>query len=156
MSKSQFVFDDQNVGKPMLKQEHSKATPANDSLPLDLSSILLVEADPELRETRRLLLTTLLHPVLALSAYIEVCKLPVDSNCCLVAIDICPSEHEAARIADHARRTWPNAKILLLGRPTDEFDDPLYDDSINPDCNPYGVLDTASRLLNPLSSRRLP
>jgi len=42
MSKSQFVFDDQNIGKPMLKQEHLKATPANDSLPLDLSSILLV------------------------------------------------------------------------------------------------------------------
>ncbi len=64
-----------------------------DGLPLDLSSILLVEADPELRDSRRLLLSTLHHPVLAVGAYVDVCRLPPDSNCCLVAIDLTPSEH---------------------------------------------------------------
>ena len=118
-----------------------------DGLPLDLSSILLVEADPELRDSRRLLLSTLHHPVLAVGAYVDVCRLPPDSNCCLVAIDLTPSEHEAARIAEHARRTWPNAKILLLGRPTKDFDDPLYDDVVNPHFNPSGVIESADRLL---------
>ena len=122
-------------------------------LPVSLSSILLVEADPELRDTRRLLLSTLQHPVLALSTYCEVCSLPEDSNCCLIAIDISPSEHEAARIAMYARRTWPQAKILLLGRPTERFDDPLYDDTVNPSCNPSGVVETASRLMRKDANR---
>ena len=119
----------------------------SDHVPLALSSILLVEADPELRDSRRLLLSSIQHPVLAVSAYSEVCSLPADSNCCLVAIDICPNEHEAVRIAMHIRRTWPNAKILLLGNPSDEFDDPLYDDSVSPSYNPSGVVESADKLL---------
>jgi hypothetical protein len=155
MTKRQFFFDEQGIGFPMLKQNRSKTSFANNSLPLELSSILLVEADPELRDTCRLLLGALRHPVLAVSAYADVCKLPADSNCCLVVIDICPSEHEAARIAGYARRTWPTAKILLLGRPSEEFDDPLYDDAVSPNCNPSGVVDSANRLLRLLSNRRL-
>lgn len=117
-------------------------------IPLELASILLVEADPELRDSRRLLLGALHHPVLAVGAYKEVCRLPRESNCCLVAIDLIPSEHEAIRTAMHARRTWPGAKILLLGRPSEEFDDPLYDDAVSPCCNPSGVMELASRLLD--------
>jgi hypothetical protein len=39
------------------------------------------------------------------------------------------------------------AKILLLGRPSENFDDPLYDDAVNPSCNPSGIVETADRLL---------
>lgn len=116
-------------------------------IPLDLSSILLVEQDPELRASRRILLGCLEHPVLAVSAYPEVCQLPRDSNCCLVAADLSPNEHEARRIAVHTRLTWPGAKILLLGQPSMDFDDPLYDDSVSPSCNPSGVVETAKRPL---------
>jgi DNA-binding NtrC family response regulator len=114
---------------------------------LNLSSILLVEPDPELRDSRRLLLSALRHPVLAVSAYTEVYALPADSNCGLVAIDICTNEHEASRIAVHARRTWPNAKILLLGHPSDDFDDPLYDYAVSPFCKPSGIVESADKLL---------
>jgi CheY-like chemotaxis protein len=117
------------------------------NIPLELSSILLVEPDPELRAARRLLLGLLQHPVLAVATYKDVCRLPTDSNCCLVAVDINPSEHEALRIAVHVRRTWPGAKILLLGSPSENFDDPLYDDSVTPSYNPAGVIETAKRLL---------
>jgi hypothetical protein len=116
-------------------------------IPLDLSSILLVEQDPELRTSRRLLLGCLEHTVLAVSAYTEVCQLPRDSNYCLVAVDLSPDEHEARRIAAHARLTWPQAKILLLGQPSMDFDDPLYDDFVRPSYNPSGVVETAKRLL---------
>jgi len=131
----------------MLKQSLSRPNSLDDAVPLNLSSILLVESDPELRDSRRLLLSALRHPVLAVSAYTEVCALPEDSNCGLVAIDICPNEHEASRIAVHARRTWPKAKILLLGHPSDDFDDPLYDDAVSPACNPSGIVESADKLL---------
>ena len=117
------------------------------STPLELSSILLVESDPELRDARRLLLGALQHPVFAVGGYMDICQLPIDSNCCLVAVDINPSEHEALRIAFHVRRTWPGAKILLLGSPSQNFDDPLYDESVSPSYNPAGVIETAKRLL---------
>ena len=77
----------------------------------------------------------------------DICHLPTDSNCCLVAVDINPSEHEALLIALHVRQTWPGAKILLLGSPSQNFDDPLYDDAVSPSHNPAGVIETAKRLL---------
>jgi hypothetical protein len=131
----------------MLKQNGVESKPINDNIPLNLSSILLVEADQALRGPRRLLLGVLQHPVLGVSGYAEVCELPPDSNCCLVAIDIRPSEHEANRIAVHVRRIWPKAKILLLGIPSDAFDDPLYDDAIDPGYDPSGVVDSARHLI---------
>jgi hypothetical protein len=137
----------------MLKPNPS--APNDDRVPLSLASILLVEVDAELRDSRRLLLSSLQHPVLAVSSYQEVCQLPQDSNCRLVAIGICPNEHEAARIARYARKTWPKAKILLLGKPSNEFDDPLYDDSVSPAYNPSGVIDIAEKLVqaNPAGDR---
>jgi hypothetical protein len=131
----------------MLKQSPSKPNSLDDAVPLNLSSILLVESDPELRDSTRLLLSALRHPVLAVSTYTEVYALPADSNCGLVAINICPNEYEASRIAVHARRTWPKAKILLLGHPSADFDDPLYDAAVKPSCNPSGIVESADKLL---------
>jgi hypothetical protein len=131
----------------MLKQNQSNPRFLADAVPSSLSSILLVESDPELRDSRRILLGALRHPVLAVGALRELCTLPSDSNCGLAAIDISPSEREALRIAVHARRTWPNAKILLLGHPSGDFDDPLYDDAVSPSCNPSGIMDAADGLL---------
>ena len=94
-------------------------TKASNDVPLELSSILLVEQGSELRDSRRLLLDSMGHPVLVVSAFADVCKLPRDSNCCLIALDLNPNEHQARPIAAHARLTWPGAKILLLGHPSE-------------------------------------
>jgi hypothetical protein len=131
----------------MLNRSLSKPNSPDDAAPLSLSSILLVEPDPHIPDSRRLLLGALRHPVLAVSAYTDVCALPGDSNCALVAIGIATNECEASRIAVHARRTWPTAKILLLGSPSENFDDPLYDDAVNPSCNPSGIVESADKLL---------
>jgi CheY-like chemotaxis protein len=120
---------------------------AGREIPAILGSILLVEPNAELRESRRLLLGSLEHPVLAVCSYAEVCELPTDGNCRLVAIDVQPSEHEAARIAMHVRRHCPYARILLLGPAPEGFEDALYDDAVSAYCNPAGVVDAASRLL---------
>jgi CheY-like chemotaxis protein len=119
-----------------------------------MSSILLFEPDPDLRSTRRLLLSSLGYPVLAVGGYQEICRLPLDSNCCLVAIDLSPNEREARRAAFHARRYWPEAQILLLGSPSDEFDDPLYDDAVPYAWNPAGVVHSARRLLDRARARQ--
>ncbi len=130
----------------MLK--HDSLSVGSDSrVPLELSSILLIEQDPELRDSRRILFGSLQYPVLAVSAYAEVCKLPPDSNCGLVAVDIRQNEHEARLIAIYARRTWTAAKILLLGQPSEGFDDPLYDDWVSVSDNPANIVETAERLL---------
>jgi len=131
----------------MLKRSQSGPNTPEDATPSSLGSILLVEPDPYLHDSRRLLLGVLGHPVLAVSAYSDVRALPGDSNCALVAIGIATNEYEASRIAVHARRTWPTAKILLLGGPSEDFDDPLYDDSVNASCNPCGIVESADKLL---------
>jgi DNA-binding response OmpR family regulator len=131
----------------MLKRSHSEQLLASGSVPLSLASILLVEADANLRDSRRLLLGSLQHPVLAVTGYTEICTLPSDSNCCLVVIGLAPSEHEAVRVAIHSRRSWPLAKILLLGHPSSQFDDPLYDDAVDPSFAPAELIATVNLLL---------
>ncbi len=116
-------------------------------IPLSLPSILLVDADSELRESRKLLLSSLEKPVMALSMYSEMVGLPPDSNIRLVVVAIGSNELEVAHIAEYARRTWPKARILALGQAFDVLDDPMYDESVMPSCNPAGVIDAARRLL---------
>ena len=117
------------------------------NLPLSLTSVLLVEVDRELRDSRKLLLSSLAQPVLAVCGYREVVSLPAGSNCSLAVIGVAPDEIAAVRTASHVRHTWPAAKILLLGRPSDLFDDPLYDESVVASGNPAGVVGAARRLL---------
>jgi hypothetical protein len=116
-------------------------------VPLCLAFILLVDADPELRSSRRGLLASVDHSIVAAASYADVCRLSHKSECRLAAIDLDPSEREAALIATHVRHTWPAARILLLGTPSAWFDDPLYDDSVVPSYNPAGVVEAAKRLL---------
>jgi hypothetical protein len=115
-------------------------------------SILLVEADPVLRESRALLLSTLNLPVLKASSYYDTCKLTEAVTISLAAISLLPSEDEARNVAAHVRRQWNSAKILLLGTPKCEFDDPLYDEIVCPGFNPSGVLEASRRLLSDLGA----
>ncbi len=74
-------------------------------------------------------------------------SMPADDNCCLVAIDLHPNEHEAKRVALHVRRTWPTAKILLFGEPSQVFDDWLYDESVRAPWSPLTVMRSARELI---------
>jgi hypothetical protein len=112
-----------------------------------LGAILLVEADPVLRESRALLLSTLNLPVLKISSYCDMCRLPDSTSISMAAISLLPSEAEAQKAAAHVRRQWSSARILLLGTPKAEFDDPLYDEIVCPAFNPSGLLEASRRLL---------
>jgi hypothetical protein len=135
-----------------LQRSHSYSSASKDRLniQLELASILFVETRSELRSSQRLVLEVVGRPVLAVGAYHEVCGLPADNNCCLVIVDLEPSEHEALKVAKYARRAWPGARILLLGKPSEEFDDPLYDAALTRVWNPQDIVEAVRRLLGDL------
>ncbi len=112
-----------------------------------LTSILLFDADAELRESRKLLLRSLDSAVLAIGMYSEVSRLPSDSNIGLVVIAIGSEKRGVVRVAQYARRVWPNARILALGQAFEVLDDSMYDESVMPSFNPAGVIAVARRLL---------
>jgi len=123
-----------------------------------LGSILLVESQPAPRESLAHLLATLNVPIQKAVGYSDVCSLSGSTSFSLVAVSLVPSQDEAAKIAAYVRRQWSSAKILLLGRLQGDFDDPLYDDIVDPSFNPWAFLDTSKRLLlafraNPSSQR---
>jgi len=132
-----------NLMRSHLSQTHSHQpwqTPT-------LGAILLVEADPVLRESRALLLSTLNLTVLRTSGYCDTCLLQDSATVSLAAISLLPSETEAQKVAACVRRQWNSAKILLLGTPKAEFDDPLYDEVVCPGFNASGLLEASRRLL---------
>jgi len=67
-----------------------------------------------------------------------------------------PSEVETQKVAAHVRRQWNSARILLLGTPKAEFDDPLYDETVCPGFNPSGLLEASRRVLSSLGTNYSP
>ena len=117
-----------------------------------LGAILLVEPRPAPRESWAHLLSTFNIPIQKAVGYSEVCGLSGSASFSLVAISLVPSQNEAAKIAEYVRQQWPSAKILLLGRPPEDCDDPLYDDIVDPTFNSWAFQDTSKRLLMALGA----
>jgi hypothetical protein len=115
-------------------------------------SILIVGADEALLHSQALLLSILKIPVQAVSGDTEVFNLPPCANFCLVILDLASLELQTAAIAAYVRTRWPGARILLLGRLAQDFDDPLYDDIVDPRFNPSGFIEVGKRLLKELRS----
>lgn len=109
--------------------------------------VLLVESDSDLRESRRLLLTSLGLPVHAVGYHLEVFQLLRESHYSLIVVDLLHSEEYASQIAEFVRASWPEAKILVLGQSCGHLDDWLYDDVVDPCCNPEGLIQSAQHLL---------
>jgi hypothetical protein len=118
-----------------------------------LNRALLVDLEYELRDSRLLLLSSLHVAVHSVTTYTEVFHLNDAISFSLVVFNICPSDERASDIAAYVRRRWPRAKVLLLGTGCGCVEDPLYDDNVDPCCNPAGLLEVAQRLLGPVWSR---
>jgi hypothetical protein len=118
-------------------------------------SVLLVEPDPELRDSRYLLLSCLRIPVLTVGSYAEVFQLLEPTCYSLIVLSIRSNERQASHVAEYMRRRWPTAKILLLGDTCGYLDDPLYDERVNACGNPSGVVKAAERLLESIQTGRI-
>ena len=66
----------------------------------------------------------------------------------VAVIDLCTSDRELRRrTAEHIRRRWPDAQILLLGPEAEVPEDPLYDERIPPGLEAAELLATMERLV---------
>jgi hypothetical protein len=119
----------------------------------DLKQALLVDFEHDVLDSRLLLLSSLNIAVHFVASYTEVFHLNDAIGFSLVVLNICPSDERASDIAAYVRRRWPRAKVLLLGTGCGCVEDPLYDDNVDPCCNPAGLLEVAQRLLGPVWSR---
>jgi hypothetical protein len=87
-----------------------------------------------------------------MAGYPDVCGLSESCAFSLVVISLAPNQNEAAKIAEYVRRQWPAAKILLFGRLSADFDDPLYDDIVDARFNPSAFVNMSERLLTALGA----
>jgi hypothetical protein len=117
--------------------------------------LLLIESDPGLCESRRLLLASLGVPVHAVHSHLEVFQQAGGNRYNLIVLDVLRDPEHAPEIAEFARVNWPEAKILLLGPGCGSLDDWLYDDLVDPYCNPAGVIESAKDLLDHARAERI-
>jgi hypothetical protein len=129
--------------KPFVSDPPRVNPPVAPSLP----SILVVDSDESLCQSRALLLANLGRPIHRAAGYPDVCSLSPTECFALVLISLLPSQHEAERIAAYARRQWPGAKLLLLGKLQGEFYDALYDEVLEPLFDPVALLQVSKLLL---------
>ena len=118
-------------------------------------SVLLVDPDHDLRDSRRLLLSSRNISVITVSSYAEVYQLSEHGCYNLIVLSIRPNEVQACHVAEYARRCWPKARLLLLGDSCGCLDDPLYDEIVNPSGNPSGLIEAAERLLESVHTGRI-
>ena len=113
--------------------------------PASFATILLVEKEDVVRDSRRLVLSRV-HPVVqVVEDAAGVFNLAPDARFWLIVIDMSDAR-AAERIAFYARRRWPQAKILLMGPNCAQMDDALYDDRVEPAGNPAALLEAGRRL----------
>jgi hypothetical protein len=73
----------------------------------------------------------------------------------VAVIDLCTSDRELQRrTAEHIRRRWPDAQILLVGPEAEVPEDPLYDERIPPGLEAAELLAAMERLNGKQQSMR--
>jgi hypothetical protein len=108
---------------------------------------LLVESDPEIRQSRQLLFASLGLSVHAVGCYPEVFQLLGENRYQLIVLDLLHNREDASQIAQLGRVRWPEAKILLLGYSCGSLDDWLYDDLVDPRRSSSTLVESVQRLL---------
>ena len=112
---------------------------------------ILTVGSKELRELVRDALPFRRHShLLVANDYWELCSLRVGEaeQVSVAVIDLFTSDRELRRrTAEHIRRRWPNAQILLVGPEAEVPEDPLYDDRIPPGLEAAELLAAMERLV---------
>jgi DNA-binding response OmpR family regulator len=112
-----------------------------------IRGILLFEPDSHLLETRSLLLDAEHLRVIGFSSYSDILPLAANTKPSLAVLGLFPHERAAGDVATLVRHQWPHIPILLLGVPTDGFDDWLYDEYLAYGWRPPELLARVKALL---------
>jgi DNA-binding NtrC family response regulator len=119
------------------------------------TSVLLVDPEPDLLDTRCRLISCSHISVHAIGNYAQIYQLLELDGYNLIVLSLRPNEIQACHVAEYARRRWPKAKLLLLGESCGCLDDPLYDEIVNPCGNSAGFIEAAERLLESTRTGRI-
>ena len=87
--------------------------------------------------------------LLAASNYWELCSLSISAaeQVSVAVIEVSPSDRDLLRTAEHIRRRWPGARILLIGGEAEALEDQLYDERLPPSLEAGELLPTMERLV---------
>jgi hypothetical protein len=116
---------------------------------VDMLRVLAVGSKESRDLVREALLFRRSHLLVA-SNYWELCSLWVGEaeQVSVAVIDLCTSDRELRRrTAEHIRRRWPDAQILLVGPEGEVPEDPLYDERIPPGFEAAELLAAMERLV---------
>jgi DNA-binding response OmpR family regulator len=109
-------------------------------------NILLVEHDEGLLSTRTMLLTAWHYGVFTARDYREVFAHNHVREIAVVVISQAFNPLELRAIAEFARRRWPQAGILVVGRGAPPLEDQLYDKNVDPNFQPQSLLAAVDQL----------
>ena len=116
----------------------------------DMLRVLAVGSKESWDLVRDALLFRRRSDLLVASNYWELCSLRVGEaeQVSVAVIDLCASDRELRRrTAEHIRRRWPDAQILLVGPEAEVPEDPLYDERIPPGLEAAELLAAMERLV---------
>ena len=87
--------------------------------------------------------------LLVASNYWELCSLSIDEavQVSVAVIEVSTTDRDLLRTAEHIRRRWPDAQILLMGPEPEKLEDPLYDERIPPGIEPAELLPAVELLV---------
>jgi hypothetical protein len=116
----------------------------------DMLRVLAVGSKASRDLVRDALLFRCRSHLLVASSYWELCSPWVGEaeQVSVAVIDLCTSDRELRRrTAEHIRRRWPDAQILLVGPEAEVLEDPLYDERIPPGLEAAELLAAMERLV---------
>jgi len=110
------------------------------------SNVLLVEHDEGLLNTRTMLLAAWHYGVFTARDYREVFANGKVQEIAVVVISKAFNPLELRAIAEFARRRWPRAGILVVGRGVPPLEDQLYDETVDANFQPQSLLTAVEQL----------
>ncbi|MBB6143790.1 hypothetical protein HNQ77_001739 [Silvibacterium bohemicum] len=137
------------------KTLHPSAFPGPSTRTPFQSRLLLVEPEFDLSASRALLLTASSYSVTTVSSHDSVSKLHRDAGFSLAVLNDTLGPPALRSVAICVRRTWPEARILILRRVESRLEDHLYDETIDYPFRPKALLDALVKLADDPWNQRL-
>jgi DNA-binding response OmpR family regulator len=102
-------------------------------------TILLVDPDPSLLETRRLLLLSAGYSVQTACAARDVFAFQPEDEPEIVVLSDALGSVQLLAVAEYVRHRWPRARIVIIGK-AGPLEDQLYDETVDAPLNPTEFL----------------
>jgi len=113
--------------------------------PALLNAALLVDPNPQLLEVKRRFLCRCSNRIETASSPREVFRLQTSTDPEMVVLTDALGRDQLSSVAEYARRRWPKARILVIGKAAEALEDPLYDEAVAADFAPADLWNAVQR-----------